>query len=170
VTGHGVGRSARWAIAVAVASAACSSPSRASPPSLAVEVPVLKVTDGDTIHVRYLGRDERVRLIGVNTPEVPWYGGRAQCFGVEAARYARDRLSSRVVRLGFDVARRDRYGRLLAYVFLGPELFNLTLVQRGYAVADPVRPDTAMAASFGAAESIARRMGMGLWTACPTQR
>ena len=63
-------------------------------------VPVLKVTDGDTIHVLYQGRDERVRLIGVNTPEVSWYGGRAQCFGVEAARYARDRLSGRVVRLG----------------------------------------------------------------------
>ena len=75
-----------------------------------------------------------------------------------------------MVRLGFDVARRDRYGRLLAYVFLGPELFNLTLVQRGYAVADPVRPDTAMAASFAAAESIARRKGMGLWTACPDGR
>ena len=133
-------------------------------------VPVLKVTDGDTIHVRYQGRDERVRLIGVNTPEVPWYGGRAQCFGVEAARYARDRLSGRMVRLGFDVARRDRYGRLLAYVFLGPELFNLTLVQRGYAVAEPVRPDTAKAASFAAAESSARRERIGLWSACPDRR
>ena len=157
-------------LACATGCSGSPSPSAAPTTAAAAVVRVTKVTDGDTVHVAYLGSDERVRLIGVNTPEVSWYGGRAQCFGVEAARYTRDWLSGRVVRVGFDVARRDRYGRLLAYVFLGPELFNLTLVQRGYAVADPVRPDTAMAASFAAAESIARRKGMGLWTACATQR
>ena len=145
----------------------CAAGERAPPETRGVEVPVLKVTDGDTIHVRYSGHDERVRLIGVNTPEVPWYGGRGQCFGVDAGLYARHRLSGRTVALAFDVARRDRYGRLLAYVYLGPELFNLTLVRLGYAVADPVPPDTAMAGRFASAEAEARGAGRGLWAACP---
>jgi micrococcal nuclease len=82
----------------------------------------------------------------------------------------RRRLSGRVVRLSFDVGRRDRYGRLLAYVYLGPELFNLTLVRLGYAVADPVPPDTAMAGTFASAEAGAKREGRGLWSACPNRR
>jgi micrococcal nuclease len=131
-------------------------------------VPVTKVTDGDTIHVTYHGADERVRLIGVNTPEVDWYGGTAECFGSEAGLYARGRLTSRTVRLVFDAERRDRYSRLLAYVYVGRELFNLTLVRQGYARADPVPPDTTLASSFRRAADQARAAGKGLWSACPT--
>jgi micrococcal nuclease len=127
---------------------------------------VLKVTDGDTIHVLYEGGDERVRLIGIDTPEVHWYGGREQCYGVEAGLYARQRLHGNRVRLEFDVERRDRYKRLLAYVYLGDELFNLTLVRQGYATAYPVRPETKHAALFTAAEAEARAAGRGLWSAC----
>jgi micrococcal nuclease len=148
--------------------ASCSTPTAASQsPSSGATVPVLKVTDGDTIHVRYQARDERVRLIGVNTPEVDWYGGEAQCFGDEAGRYAQGRLIGATVRLVFDVDLRDRYERLLAYVYLGSELFNLTLVQQGYARADPVPPDTRMASLFESAEAQARQAGRGLWSACP---
>jgi micrococcal nuclease len=130
-------------------------------------VRVTKVTDGDTIHVTYLGHDERVRLIGIDAPEVPWYGGAEECFGVRAGLYARERLTGRSVRLVFDANQRDRYGRLLAYVYLGQELFNLTLVQLGYATADPVPPDTRMAPVFASAQSQARAAGRGLWSGCP---
>jgi micrococcal nuclease len=129
-------------------------------------VPVTKVTDGDTIHVAYGGSDERVRLIGVNTPEVDWYGGRAECFGSQAGLYARARLSGARVKLVFDVERRDRYGRLLAYVYVGRELFNLTLVRLGYGRADPVPPDTKLAGDFARAQDRARSSGVGLWSAC----
>jgi micrococcal nuclease len=129
-------------------------------------VHVTKVTDGDTIHVSYQGQDERVRLIGIDTPEVPWYGTRGDCFGVEAGLFARRRLSGRSVRLAFDTGRRDRYGRLLAYVYLDGELFNLTLVRLGYARADAVPPDTRRAQEFAHAESEARAAGRGLWSAC----
>jgi micrococcal nuclease len=131
-------------------------------------VPVTKVTDGDTIHVTYRGQDERVRLIGVNTPEVDWYGGTAECFGADAGHYTTSRLRGASVRLTFDVDLRDKYGRLLAYVYVGSELFNLTLVQRGFAVADPVPPDTRMAGLFAAAEAQARSARLGLWSACPS--
>jgi len=128
---------------------------------------VTRVTDGDTIHVDYGGRDERVRLIGVNTPEVSWYGGRGECFGAEAGLYTRGRLNGRTVRLAFDQDLRDRYGRLLAYVYVGSELFNLTLVQLGYARADPVPPDLRLADTFDRAEGAARARNAGMWRACP---
>ncbi|MFN2590693.1 MAG: thermonuclease family protein [Actinomycetota bacterium] len=144
--------------------AACQSATRG--PSRLDAVPVLHVTDGDTIHVVHGGTDEAVRLIGVDTPEVPWYGGPGECFGVEAGRFTRDRLTGRPVRLEFDVERRDRYGRLLAYVYVGDELFNLTLVRDGYATSYPVSPNTKMAARFESAETEARATGMGLWAAC----
>jgi len=146
----------------------CASGSGRSPPDQDSTVLVTKVTDGDTIHVTYQGRDERVRLIGVDTPEVPWYGGKAECFGNEAGLYTRSRLAGRTVRLEFDVDPRDRYERLLAYVYVGDELFNLTLVRLGYAAADPVPPDTARAGIFADAEREARAAGRGRWSACPT--
>lgn len=171
-----VRRAGALAVALWLASSACggrgapAAPTLARPPAAAsggAPVPVLKVTDGDTIHVRYQGTDQRVRLIGVDTPEVPWYGGRGACYGVEAGLYARGRLGGRSVRLAFDVQLRDRYGRLLAYVYLGGELFNLTLVRLGYARADPIPPDTRLAGAFDAAERAARAAGRGLWSACP---
>jgi micrococcal nuclease len=153
-------------VTLALLAPACSARSHAAPTPPAT-VPVLKVTDGDTIHVMFEGQDERVRLIGIDTPEVPWYGGQEECFGIAAGLYARQRLDGKRVRLEFDVERRDRYDRLLAYVYLGSELFNLTLVQQGYATADPVRPDTKRADLFAKAENGARTSGRGLWSACP---
>jgi micrococcal nuclease len=137
-------------------------------PNGSVMALVTSTVDGDTVHVRVGGRDEKVRLIGVDTPEVDWYGGEGQCEGVPAARYTREHLSGRTVRLDFDVRLRDVYGRLLAYVFVGPELFNLTLVQRGFATNDPVPPDTRMGPTFAGAEATARAAAMGLWSACHT--
>jgi micrococcal nuclease len=152
---------------------ACSSRTGRAPPiattPAATVVPVTKVTDGDTIHVVYGGKDERVRLIGIDTPEVSWYGGHGGCFGEEAGLYLRGRLDGRSVRLEFDAELRDRYDRLLAYVFLGDELVNLTLVEQGYARDDRVPPDTARANVFAAAEREAKRAGRGLWSACPAK-
>jgi micrococcal nuclease len=130
-------------------------------------VRVTKVSDGDTVHVLFGRRDERVRLIGVNTPEVSTYGGQGECFGARAAAYTTSRLLGTKVRLQFDVDPRDPYGRLLAYVYLGPELFNLALLRLGYANADPVPPDTRMASTFARAEADARASGVGRWSACP---
>ena len=154
-------------LACATGCSGSPSPSAAPTTAAAAVVRVTKVTDGDTVHVAYLGSDERVRLIGVNTPEVDWYGGEAQCYGAEAGLYARRRLSGARIRLVVDVERRDRYGRLLAYVYLGRELFNLTLVRLGYARPDPVPPDTRLAAVFQRAEDTARNAGAGLWSTCP---
>jgi micrococcal nuclease len=164
-------RSVAVTVAVVALGFACRGSGReahhGSPSAPAADlVAVTKVTDGDTIHVTYRGQDERVRLIGVDTPEVAWYGGHGECFGPQAARYTQSRLSEARVRVEFDVALRDRYGRLLAYVYLGDELFNLTLVRLGYATSDPVPPDTRMAGAFSDAQADARAAGRGLWSAC----
>src|SRR5712691_2195639 len=159
------------AMLFASASSCAGRPQRGPPDTSGAAIArVTRVTDGDTVHVLLAGRDERIRFIGVDTPEVPWYGGQGQCFGVQAGLYTRSRLAGRVVRLSFDVARRDRYGRMLAYMYLGDELVNLTLVRLGYARADPVPPDTRMEQIFAAAEDAARLARRGLWSACPGRR
>ena len=84
-----------------------------------------------------------------------------------AAVYTRHRLSGRPSVWTSTSGSRDVYGRLLAYVYLGNELFNRTLVARGFATDDAVPPDTRMAATFAAAEADARSAGRGLWSACP---
>ena len=149
------------------------SPSPAAPaevgrlrPNGSITAVVTSTVDGDTVHVRVGGREEKVRFIGVDTPEVDWYGGEGQCDGVPAALYTRHRLSGSTVRLDFDVRLRDVYGRLLAYVYVGFELFNLTLVKRGLATNDPVPPDTRMEATFAVAEATARAAGLGRWSDC----
>ncbi|MGB9859388.1 MAG: thermonuclease family protein, partial [Moorellaceae bacterium] len=79
---------------------------------------VVNIVDGDTIHVRLPGgQEERVRFIGVNTPESQ---GKVEPYGKEAAAYTQRRLSGRTVYLELDVGERDKYGRLLAYVWLEP--------------------------------------------------
>jgi len=154
---------------VASAIGGCGSNGR-PPPGAHGTVPVTEVTDGDTLHISYGGRDERLRLIGIDTPEVPWYGGDVECFGVEAGLYVRGRLSGRDVRIEFDRERRDRFGRLLAYVYVDRELVNLTLVRLGYARAYAVPPNTARSRAFAAAEAEARSSMLGLWSACPDER
>ncbi|CAN5159083.1 hypothetical protein BH20ACT24_BH20ACT24_00360 [soil metagenome] len=131
-------------------------------------VRVVDVVDGDTFRAIVGGREERIRLIGVDTPEVPWYGGEGECFGSEAGAFAKDRLEGRSVRLIYDRERRDRYDRLLAYVYIEEELFNLTLLREGYATTLKVPPNTSMAAEFDRAEEDARAAGLGLWAACPS--
>ena len=80
---------------------------------------VERVVDGDTIVVRLDGRSERVRYIGVDTPESVKPGVRVQCFAKAAAAENRRLVLGRDVRLTYDAEARDRYGRLLAYVWRG---------------------------------------------------
>ena len=143
-----------------------SSPAPSAGPSALV--PVTSVVDGDTIHVTFQGRDERVRFIGIDTPEIAHGGQPAECYGDRAAAETRRRLEGESVRLEFDVGLRDRYGRLLAYVYDDHGPVNLALVQQGFAVVLTVPPDTRMAGDFERAENDARSAGRGLWSACPT--
>ena len=132
---------------------------------------VLRSVDGDTIIVRLGGHDERVRYIGIDTPETVAPGRAVGCFGPEASHANQQLVEGRQVRLALDAEQRDRYGRLLAYVYVetpsGAEQFvNAELVTRGLAIAREYPPNTLHAAQFERLAQQARRSGRGLWKSC----
>ncbi len=129
---------------------------------------VVKVVDGDTVHVDLGGRDEKVRYIGMDTPETHKPGTPVQCYGRAASAYNARLVAGRRVRLRTDAEARDRYGRLLAYVYREPDgLFvNAELVRRGYARILTIPPNVAHAAQLLKLERQARSSGRGLWSAC----
>jgi micrococcal nuclease len=141
---------------------ACSSAPMASDGRATVR----RVVDGDTIDVRIAGHVERVRLLGVDTPES--VGERPhECFGKEASAYTAALLPPGTeVRLVRDAEPRDDYGRLLAYVYVGDRMVNLLLAAGGYADVLSIRPNVAHADELRAAVLAARRAGLGLWGTC----
>jgi len=127
---------------------------------------VERVVDGDTIVARVDRRSERVRYIGVDTPESVKPGERVQCFGKAAAAENRRLVEGRAVRLSYDAEARDRYGRLLAYVWRDKLLVNAELVRRGYGKPLEIAPNLAHAAELRRLASAARRGRQGLWSRC----
>jgi micrococcal nuclease len=129
---------------------------------------VTRVVDGDTIHVRVEGRDETIRYIGVDTPESVQPGTPVECFAKRASAFNARLVDGERVRLVLDAEHRDRYGRLLAYVYRARDgLFvNAALVRRGYAQPLTIPPNVAHAGEFRRLAATARRAGRGLWSAC----
>jgi micrococcal nuclease len=107
----------------------------------------------------------RVRLIGIDTPEVY---GQQECFGRQASSFVKGLLHpGDEVTYKVGVEPRDRYGRLLAYVWLKDGRFlNLLLAERGYALPLTIPPNVDFADRFVAAARRARGHGLGLWSAC----
>jgi micrococcal nuclease len=147
--------------AVALALGGCGSSSSAGDATAQVR----RVVDGDTI---LLTSGERVRLIGVDTPESVKPGTPVQCYARRASAFTHALLDGARVRLVYGAEKRDRYGRLLAYVYRARDgLFvNAELVRRGYARTLEIAPNTGHARQFAALASGARRDGKGLWGAC----
>jgi micrococcal nuclease len=130
---------------------------------------VARVIDGDTIVVSLGGRDERVRLIGIDTPETVSPVKPVQCYGKQASNHTKALLPpGTAVRLVRDVEARDVYGRLLAYVYRRSDgLFvNLELATDGFASLLTYPPDVAHAEQFRAAVAGARQRDIGLWRTC----
>ena len=148
-------------LAVVLSAAAGSRSATATGRSL--EATVVKVVDGDTIHVQLGGRVEKVRYIGVNAPEVHHPTRGQEPGGREAAALNRDLVGGREIRIELDVQERDRYGRLLAYVWVGDLMVNAELVRRGYAQVMTVPPNVRHQALFLALQREAREAGRGLW-------
>lgn len=128
---------------------------------------VVRVVDGDTIEARVGDRVEDVRYIGVDTPETVDPEEPVQCFGHRAAAFNRHLVAGRRVRLVFGVERRDAYGRLLAYAYIGHSSVNEELLRRGLARTLAIAPNTRYQAAFARLERDAARTGRGLWGHCP---
>lgn len=127
---------------------------------------VTQVVDGDTVVVRIGGEDQTVRLLGVDTPETKHPDRPVECFGPEAAAHTEARLAGRRVTLEYDVETRDRFGRLLAYVYLDGKRYNDELVRDGFAELLVIAPNGRHAETMLDLELTARREGRGLWGAC----
>ena len=128
---------------------------------------VVRVVDGDTVHVRVGERVEKVRYIGINAPETN-HPTRGEEPGGRAATEVNGRLvADRAVRLEPDVQLRDRYGRLLAYVWVngpgGALMVNAELVRLGYAQVMTVPPNVRHADLFRKLQADAREQRRGLW-------
>lgn len=139
-------------------------PDRNKPPELSALV--TRVIDGDTIEVLHRGRQLEVRLIGVDTPETVHPAESLECFGRAASRFTTWSLEGKAVRLEFDVERKDRYGRSLAYIWSRGTLFNEVLVERGYAQVATYPPNVRYVDRLLVAQLEAREDDRGLWGVC----
>lgn len=129
---------------------------------------ITNVYDGDTIGVEIDNKKEKVRLIGVDTPETNHPRKPVECFGKAATSYTTNILKTQKVRLELDPnsSNRDRYDRLLRYVWLQDgRLLNRLIIEEGYGFAYTHFPFEKME-EFRTAEKIAREKGIGLWSVC----
>ena len=129
---------------------------------------VLRVIDGDTI---VLSPNEKVRLIGVDTPETVHPNKVVECFGKDAKEFTRAAVHGKMVRVVLDEANalrkhKDRYGRTLGYLYTEDGmLLNAELIRRGYAHAYTRFPFRYIV-EFREMERQARREAAGLWSSC----
>jgi len=158
-------------VCIAVLATACRADASAStiPTALAVNATMISVVDGDTIDVGVGGHRERVRLIGIDTPETKKPNTPIQCYGPEATKFTKSLLPKDTpLHLERDVVARDDFGRMLAYVYTAGDgkFVNMTIIRQGYARPLTIRPNDAHADEFVAAAGTAQREHIGLWARC----
>ena len=125
-----------------------------------VQARVIRAVDGDTI---LLGDGTRVRYIGIDTPETVHPEKAPEYLGKEASAANRRLVEGRTVTLEYDLERRDRYGRTLAYVWLGDTLVNAYLVKHGFAKVTLYPPNMRYAAHLVVMEREAKENQRGMW-------
>lgn len=124
---------------------------------------ICRVIDGDTVE---LCGGNRVRYIGVDTPETVDPRRPEQCYGKEAAARNRELVEGKRAVFERDARDTDARGRFLRYVYVGGVMVNHQLVREGFARAKRYPPDVKYAVEFAAAEAAARAAGLGLWSHC----
>lgn len=129
------------------------------------QVLVKRVVDGDTIEIE---GGQKIRYIGIDTPETIHPDKPVQCFGIEASLKNKEMVEGKLVRLEKDVSETDKYGRLLRYVYIGDTLINDFLVRQGFANSSTYPPDIKYHDQFHKAEEEARGNNRGLWSNCPS--
>jgi len=133
-----------------------------------IEAKVASVYDGDTIRIEASEETVPVRLLGINTPELDGSFTEGECFGEEARNALRSKILNRRIQLENDPSQdnKDRYNRLLRYVYLDGENINLWLVKEGYAFEYTYDKPHKYQAEFREAEAKAANESKGLWNTC----
>jgi micrococcal nuclease len=129
---------------------------------------VIRVVDGDTIVVRTRGRVAKVRYIGMDTPESVKPDTPVQCYAKAASHRNSQLVSGHDVTLVVGAEPHDRYGRLLAYVYVAPTggMVNATLLREGYARTLTIAPNDRLAAQFAELQKEAQSAPRGIWSHC----
>ena len=146
--------------------AACSvSSSHNDLPENTIPATVDRIVDGDTLKVTMKDREETIRLLLVDTPETKHPSKPVQPFGPEASQFAKEQLEGEEVGIEIDVSERDKYGRLLAYVWIGDQMFNEMLLEEGLArVAYIYQPNVKYVDQFQKIQRKAQEEGKGIWS------
>ena len=140
-----------------------------APVTLPANATLIRVVDGDTIDATVRGNDERIRLIGIDTPETKKPNTPIQCYGPEASAYTTSLLPvGTALYVERDLVARDDYGRLLAYVYRADDaLFvNFEIIRNGYARLLTIPPNVAHEDDFEEGNKLARTADLGLWKGC----
>jgi micrococcal nuclease len=157
-------------ITLILAALLCLAGCRSAPKPLPTgDATIVKVVDGDTVIASIDGKEESVRLLGVNTPETVKKNWPVECYGPEASKLTKSLLPpGTAVRLERDIEARDAYNRLLAYIYRKDDglFINLELMRQGDAREMSFKPNTAHATDFHDAATEAQAAGRGLWSAC----
>lgn len=130
----------------------------ASSPAQAREKAIfISIIDGDSMKVEIQGRTREVRLIGIDAPE--W----GQEYGTKAKTFALKFCHGRPLSLEYDVKQKDRFGRHLAYVYVGQKMLNEELVLNGLALSVKYNPNTRHQARLNQAQQVAQKSRQGFW-------
>jgi micrococcal nuclease len=124
---------------------------------------VVRVVDGDTIIISFNGKEERVRMIGIDTPETVHPTKPVEPFGPEASEYTKRRLEGKKAGMELDVQERDQYGRLLAYVWVDGVMINNELLEEGLAVVSTYPPNVKYVEFFRQTEKKAKEEKKNIW-------
>lgn len=131
------------------------------------EAKVTRIVDGDTIEIE---GGQKVRYIGIDTPETIDPRKAVQCFGQEAAAKNKELVEGKTVTLEKDISETDKYGRLLRYVHVNQIFVNDYLVREGYAHVSSYPPDIKYQDQFLEAQQEARENNRGLWSQCQSSQ
>ena len=132
-------------------------------PEVAQTVRVIRVIDGDTIEIE---GGQKIRYIGIDTPETVDPRKPIQCFGIEASNKNKELVEDKSVRLEKDVSGTDKYGRLLRYVYVDDIFVNEYLIRQGFAHSSTYPPDVKYQNQFLQAQQEAQNNNRGLWSSC----
>ncbi|WP_394184450.1 thermonuclease family protein [Metabacillus halosaccharovorans] len=133
--------------------------------STLLDAEVTKVVDGDTLHVMISGKKETIRLLLVDTPETVHPTKEVQPFGPEASNYMKEKLNGEEIQVELGIGERDKYGRLLAYVYHDNQMLNKLLLEKGLArVAYVFEPNTKYIDEFNEIQKQAQNEQVGIWS------
>jgi micrococcal nuclease len=137
-----------------------------TPSETLIENKVIKVIDGDTIEVVVNKKIEKIRLIGLDTPETVDPRKELECFGIEASEELKNLVEGKIVKLDSDESQdnKDRYGRLLRYVILDDKNINLYMIENGYGFEYTFKSKYKYQKEFKEAERNAQKNNLGLWS------